>query len=138
MCCWLSSWLLRMVPSEIRCLVRLDKQGFRRPDAGGRMRNKTQEFSERRGSGTNTAPRWGCQNWIHASFIILSATKERMCRELSCNSCGPRTVINNKSITKTNILIYSFSSRYIKHVTLKDQLGNSLGLVFWPQDHILF
>ena len=48
------------------------------------------------------------------------------------------TVINNKSVTKTNILIYRFSTRYIKHVTLRRQLGNSLGLVFWPRDHILF
>ena len=48
------------------------------------------------------------------------------------------TVINNKSVTKTNVLIYRFSTRHIKHVTLRRQLGNSLGLVFWPRDHILF
>ena len=46
--------------------------------------------------------------------------------------------INNKSVTKTNILIYRFSTRYIKHVTLRCQLGNSLGSVFQSQDHILF
>ena len=46
--------------------------------------------------------------------------------------------INNKSVTKINILIYRFSTRYVKHVTLRHQLGNSLGSVFWPQDHILF
>ena len=34
--------------------------------------------------------------------------------------------------------IYRFSTRYIKHVTLRCQLRNSLGSVFWPQDHILF
>ena len=38
----------------------------------------------------------------------------------------------------TNILIYRFSTRYIKHVTLRHQLRNSLGSVFWPQNHILF
>ena len=43
---------------------------------------------------------------------------------------------NNKSVTKTNILIYRFSTRYVKHVTLRPQLRNSLGLVFQPQDHI--
>ena len=48
------------------------------------------------------------------------------------------TVINNKSVTKTNTLIYRFSTRYVKHVTLRRQLRNSLGLVFRPQDHILF
>ena len=46
--------------------------------------------------------------------------------------------INNKSVTKTNILIYRFSTRYVKHVTLRRQLRNSLGLIFWSQDHILF
>ena len=35
----------------IVCWVRLYKQSLRKRDAGGRMRNKTQEFSERRGSG---------------------------------------------------------------------------------------
>ena len=38
----------------------------------------------------------------------------------------------------TNILIYRVSTRYVKHVTLRSQLRNSLGSVFWPQDHILF
>ena len=38
----------------------------------------------------------------------------------------------------TNILSYRFSTRYIKHVTLRHQLRNSLGSVFWPQNHILF
>ena len=46
--------------------------------------------------------------------------------------------MNNKSVTKTNILIYRFSTRYVKHVSLRCQLRNSLGLVFWTQDHILF
>ena len=46
--------------------------------------------------------------------------------------------INNKSVSKTNILIYRFSTRYIKHMTLRRQLRNSLGSVFRPQDHILF
>ena len=46
--------------------------------------------------------------------------------------------INNKSVTKTNILICRFSTRYIKLVTLRCQLRNSLGSVFWLQDHILF
>ena len=46
--------------------------------------------------------------------------------------------INNKSVSKANILIYRFSTRYIKHVTLRCQLRNSLGSVFRPQDHILF
>ena len=46
--------------------------------------------------------------------------------------------INNKSVTKTNILIYRFSTRYSKHVTLRCHLRNSLGSIFWPQDHILF
>ena len=47
-------------------------------------------------------------------------------------------MINNKSVTKTNILIYRFSTRYVKHVSLRRQLRNSLGSVFQPQDHILF
>ena len=38
----------------------------------------------------------------------------------------------------TNILIYRFSSRYVKHVTLRCQLRNSLGSIFQPQYHILF
>ena len=46
--------------------------------------------------------------------------------------------INNKSVTKTNILICRFSTRYVKLVTLRRQLRNSLGSVFRPQDHILF
>ena len=33
--------------------------------------------------------------------------------------------INNKSVSKTNILIYRFSTRYIKHVTLRRQLRKS-------------
>ena len=45
---------------------------------------------------------------------------------------------HNKSVIKTNILIYRFSTRYVKHVTLRCQLRNSLGSVFCPQDHILF
>ena len=54
------------------------------------------------------------------------------------------TVINNKSVTMTNTLIYRFSCRYIKHVTLRCQLGNTLELVFDPriiscfQDYELF
>ena len=47
-------------------------------------------------------------------------------------------VINNKSVTNTNFLIYRFSTRYIKPVTLRCWLRNSLGSVFQPQDHILF
>ena len=31
-------------------------------------------------------------------------------------------MINNKSVTKTNILIYRFSTRYVKHVTLRRPL----------------
>ena len=46
--------------------------------------------------------------------------------------------INNKSVTKTNILIYRFSTRYVKLVTLRHQLRNSLGSVFQLQDQILF
>ena len=111
-------------------------------------RHKNSEKSE--DQGTNTAPRWRCWNWIQASFIILSAMNERIYGELNYNSCGfqgQRTKWSltieqlgnsNKSVTKTDILIYRFSTRYVKHVTLRSQFRNSLGSVFWPLDHILF
>ena len=100
-------------------------------------RHKNSEKSE--DQGTNNAPRWRCWNWIQASFIILSAVNERIYGELNYNSCGfqgQRTKWSltieqlgnsNKSVTKTDILIYRFSTRYVKHVTLRRQLRNSLG-----------
>ena len=62
--------------------------GFPKARYGRRLRNKTQEFSEKHSSGTNTAPKWRCGHWVQAGFIILSAVKERMCRALSDNSCA--------------------------------------------------
>ena len=78
----MSLYLFQLVSSLVR------QAGFPKVWYNGRMRNKTQEFSERRGSGDQHRSKVKVPNWIHASFIILSAMKERMCRELSYNSCG--------------------------------------------------
>ena len=48
------------------------------------------------------------------------------------------TLLSDRTELKTNILIYRFSTRHVKDVTLRQQLGNSLGSIFQPQDHIMF
>ena len=74
----------------------------------------------------------------HAMIHGVSMSRTWLSNWTELNWLNQETVINNKSVTKTNIHIYRFSSRYIKLVTLRCQLGNSLGSVFWPHDHILF
>ena len=77
-----------------QCRDQLYKQGFWKHDAVGEWETRYKNSVKSEDQGTNTAPRWRCQNWIWASFIVLSAVKERMCRELSYNSCslqGQRT-----------------------------------------------
>ena len=70
------------------CRDRLDKQGFWKHNTVRGWETRHQNSVKREDQGTNTAPRWRCWNWIQVSFIILSAMKERICRELSYNSCG--------------------------------------------------
>ena len=85
--------------------VQLNKQCFWKCDMARewKMRHKNSEKSE--DQGTNTAPRWRSWNWIQASFIILSALNERICRELNYNSCGlqgqrTKMIINHWVIRK--------------------------------------
>ena len=81
------------------CWDQLNKQGFRKRDTAREweMRHKNSEKNE--DQGTNTAPRWRCQNWIQARFIILSSMKERIFRELNYNSCGLRGQRTKWSLT---------------------------------------
>ena len=71
-----------------------DKQGFQKHDVAGEWEIRCKSSLKGKDQGTNTTPRWRCWNWIQANCIILSATKEGMCRELSYDSCdlqGKRT-----------------------------------------------
>ena len=70
---------------------RLDKQGFWKCDMAREWEKRHKNSVKSEDQGTNTAPRWRCWNWIQASFIILSAMKERICWELKYNSCGLHT-----------------------------------------------
>ena len=74
--------------NKFMCQVQLDKQVFQKCDAVGEWETRHKSSVKDEDQGTNTAPRWRCRNWIRASFIILSAMKEGMCRGLSNNSCG--------------------------------------------------
>ena len=56
--------------------------GFPTARYSERMRNETQEFREKRGSGDQHHSRWRCRNWIQPSFIVLSAMNERISGEL--------------------------------------------------------
>ena len=69
-----------------QCQDQVYKQGFWKHDVVGEQETRHKNSVKSEDQGTNTTPRWRCQNWIQASFIVLSAVKERMCREL--NSCG--------------------------------------------------
>ena len=60
--------------------------GFPKAWYGARMKQDTGTMKSE-DQVTNTAPRWRW-NWIQASFIILVAVNERICGELSYNSCG--------------------------------------------------
>ena len=51
------------------------------------MGNKTQEFSEKRGSGDQHHSKVKVPKLSPSQSIILSAVNERICRELSYNSC---------------------------------------------------
>ena len=70
------------------CQDWLDKQGFWKLNAAREWETRHKNSEKSEDQGTNTAPRWRCRNWIQASFIILSAMNERICGELSYNSCG--------------------------------------------------
>ena len=70
------------------CRDQLNKQGFRKRDTAREWERRHKNSEKNEDQGTNTAPRWRCWNWIQASFIILSAMNERICGELSYNSCG--------------------------------------------------
>ena len=74
--------------NKFMCQVQLDKQVFQKCDAVGEWETRQESSVKGKDQGTNTALRWRCRNWIHASFIILLAIRERMCVELSYNSCG--------------------------------------------------
>ena len=53
-----------------------------------RMRNKTQKFSEKRGSGDQHHSKVKVPKLNPSQSIILSAVNERICGELSYKSCG--------------------------------------------------
>ena len=53
-----------------------------------RMRNKTQKFSEKRGSGDQHHSKVKVPKLNPSQLSILSAMNERICGELSYNSCG--------------------------------------------------
>ena len=78
--------------------------GFLKGQHGKRMRNKTKEFREKRRSGDQHCSKVKVSNWIQASFIILSAVNERICRELNYNSwtSGPKNkmIMNHWVIRK--------------------------------------
>ena len=75
-------YLFQLVSSPVQ------QAGFWKCGAVGEWEMRHMSSLKGEDQGTNIAPRWGRRNWIHASFIILSAMKERMCGELSYNSCG--------------------------------------------------
>ena len=95
-------WLSALNVSPLSSLAR--QAGFLKVQCGGRMRNKTQEFSQRWGSGDQHRSKVKMWKLNHATFIIFSAVKEGMCSGLSYNSCGlsgPKNkVVINHWVTK--------------------------------------
>ena len=98
--CWSLAWKIlsiTLLTCEISTVVlyvlltaksSLDKQDFQKRDVAGGWETRCKSSLKGKDQGTNTTTRWRCWNWIQASFIILSAMKEGLCRELSYNSCG--------------------------------------------------
>ena len=66
----------------------LVKQGFQKHDTIREWETRHKNSEKTEDQRTSTAPRWRCRNWIQASFVILSAVKERLCRKLNYISCG--------------------------------------------------
>ena len=62
-----------------------DKQDFWKRDMARERETRHKNSEKSKDRGTNTTPRWRCRNWIHASFVIFSASKEKICGELNYN-----------------------------------------------------
>ena len=85
---WLSYEGVFATPWTVTCQDWVGKKGFQKHDMAGEWETRLKNSVKSKDQGTNTAPRWRCRNWVQASFIILLAMKERICRKLSYNSCG--------------------------------------------------
>ena len=77
---WTQSFLGMSRPAQ--------QAGFQKAWYSKRMRNKTQKFSEKQGSGDQHCSKVKVPKLNPSQSIILSVVNERICRELSYNSCG--------------------------------------------------